>query len=138
MQTEVTARSVGDKSMSVRVPNEGALPMSLSPQNNSMTLPDNERGYTRVSSTHASLNAVILTFGQGASPKKMMDGYITPDLADVYAFVTRYFHNQTEVEVYLQQRYAQRDELRRETETPPAQPGAYERDCRCVVKVRRA
>jgi len=90
-------------------------------------LTTDEHGVVSVGETRVSLDTLIFAFQQGSTPEEIVVDYSTLDLSDVYAVVTYYLQNQTEVEAYLQRRQAQRDEVRRVMETRFPQAGLRER-----------
>ncbi|HEV7904841.1 MAG TPA: DUF433 domain-containing protein [Pyrinomonadaceae bacterium] len=100
---------------------------NLSLQSKPVPLITDEQDVLRVGDTRVSLDTVIFAFKQGATPEEIVVDYSTLDLSDVYAVITYYLQNQTEVEAYLQRRQAQRDEVRREAETRFPQAGLRER-----------
>ena len=81
----------------------------------------------RVGDTRVPLDTIIFAFKQGATPEEIVADYSTLNLPDVYAVIAYYLQNQAEVETYLQQREAQRDEARREMEARFPQAGIRER-----------
>ncbi len=101
--------------------------MSLSLQTKPVPLVHDVHGVLRVGSTRVSLDTVIYAFKQGSTPEEIVADYSTLDLADVYAVITYYLQNQAEVEDYLRERTAQRDEARRKMETRFPQAGLRER-----------
>ena len=101
--------------------------MSLSLQSKPVPLNQDAHGVIRVGDTRVSLDTVIFAFNQGSTPEEIVSDYSTLDLADVYAVITYYLQNRAEVEDYLRQREAQRDETRREIETRFPQAGLRER-----------
>ena len=101
--------------------------MSLSLRTKPVPLTTEEHGRMRVGSTCVSLDTVIFAFKQGATPEEIVADYSTLDLSDVYAVITYYLQNQAEVESYLQERQARRDEVRREMEARSPQAGLRER-----------
>ncbi|MDQ3686834.1 MAG: DUF433 domain-containing protein [Acidobacteriota bacterium] len=101
--------------------------MSLSLQTKPVPLTTTEHDVMRVGDTRVSLDTVIYAFKQGSTPEEIVSDYSTLDLSDVYAVIAYYLQNEAEVEDYLQQREAQRDEVRRETETRFPQAGLRER-----------
>lgn len=70
----------------------------------------------RVGETRVSLDSIIFAFNDGATPEEIVQQYPTLNLPDVYAVISYYLQNQTEVENYLEQRRTQRLELRNEIE----------------------
>ncbi len=101
--------------------------MSLSMQTKPVPLTTDEQGVMRVGDTRVSFDTVIFAFKQGSTPEEIVADYSTLDLSDVYAVITFDLQKQTEVEAYLQQRQAHRDEVRRQMETRFPQLGLRER-----------
>ncbi len=101
--------------------------MSLSLQTKPVPLTTDEHGVMRVGDTRVSLDTVTFAFKQGSTPEEIVADYSTLNLSDVYAVITYYLQNQTEVEDYLQQRQPQRGEVRREMETHYPLTGLRER-----------
>ena len=75
-----------------------------------------EAGVLRVTGTRVSLDSVIFAFNEGATPEEIAQQYPTVDLKDVYAVISYYLQNRDEVETYLTQRRAERQELKKEIE----------------------
>jgi uncharacterized protein (DUF433 family) len=73
-------------------------------------------GVMRVGNTRVSLDSVIFAFNDGATPEEIVQQYPTLNLTDVYAVISYYLQHSVEVEDYLEQRRAQRLELRKEIE----------------------
>lgn len=71
----------------------------------------------RVAGTRVSLDSVIYAFNEGATPEEIVQQYPTLDLKDVYALISYYLQNQSEVETYLAQRRVERQELKKEVES---------------------
>jgi uncharacterized protein (DUF433 family) len=88
--------------------------MSLS--TTTVPLTTDEAGVMRVGETRVSLDSVIFAFHDGATPEEIVQQYPTLNLSDVYAVVSYYLQHRDEVEDYLEQRSAQRMELRKEVE----------------------
>lgn len=84
-------------------------------------------GVMRVGHTRVSLDSVIFAFNDGATPEEIVQQYPTLNLTDVYAVISYYLQHRAEVEDYLEQRRAQRLELRKEIETRFDPQGIRER-----------
>lgn len=69
-----------------------------------------------IGETRVSLDSVIFAFNDGATPEEIVQQYPTLNLTDAYAVISYYLQNRAEVENYLEQRRAQRLELRKEIE----------------------
>lgn len=70
----------------------------------------------RIAGTRVSLDSVIYAFDEGATPEEIVQQYPTLNLADIYSVLSYYLQNRADVEKYLEQRSAQRQELRRRIE----------------------
>lgn len=101
--------------------------MGISLQTKPVPLVASEQGVVHVGDTRVCLDTIIFAFKHGAEPEEIIADYSTLNLSDVYAVITYYLQNQTEVEGYLQRRQQQRDEVRRELETRFSQVGLRER-----------
>ena len=73
-------------------------------------------GVIRIGKTRVTLDTVIAVFKQGTTPEEIAYRYPSLKLADVYATIAFYLNHQQEVEVYLQQRQQQAQEIRRMNE----------------------
>ena len=88
----------------------------MSQATTTVPLSEDQAGVLRVTGTRVSLDSVIYAFNEGATPEEIVQQYPTLDLKDVYAVVSYYLQNQDEVEKYLDERRAQRQELKKEIE----------------------
>ncbi|MBD2389529.1 DUF433 domain-containing protein [Aphanizomenon flos-aquae NRERC-008] len=67
--------------------------------------------------TRVTLDTVITVFQQGTTAEEIAYRYPSLKLADIYATIAFYLNHQQEVEVYLQQRQQQAQEIRKINET---------------------
>lgn len=79
-------------------------------------LSTDEAGVIRVSDTRVSFDSVIFAFNEGATPEEIVQQYPPLNLPDVYAVIGYYLQHRAEVEDYLENRLAERLELRKELE----------------------
>jgi uncharacterized protein (DUF433 family) len=79
-------------------------------------LSEDQGSVLRITGTRVSLDSVIYAFKEGATPEEIVQQYPTLNLADTYAVISYYLQNSAEVEKYLEQRSAQRQELQTEIE----------------------
>lgn len=84
-------------------------------------------GAIRVGQTRVSLETVVGSFQDGASPEEIVLRYPSLDLVDVYAVITHYLRNREEVDRYVEQRRDEAKALRREMEERFPQAGIRER-----------
>lgn len=87
----------------------------------------NEAGVLRVTGTRVSLDSVIYSFHEGATPEEIVQAFPTLDLKDVYAVISYYLQNRDEVEQYLAQRQVEHQELKKELEVKFNPNGLRER-----------
>ena len=88
----------------------------MSQTTTTVPLSQDQSGVLRVTGTRVSLDSIIHAFNEGATPEEIVQQYPTLDLKDVYAVVSYYLQNQNEVEKYLDERRAARQELKKELE----------------------
>jgi uncharacterized protein (DUF433 family) len=99
----------------------------MSQATTTVPLSADEAGVLRVAGTRVSLDSVIYAFDEGATPEEIAQDFPTLDLAAIYSVIGYYLQNRAEVEQYLEQRKAQRDELRTEVESRFNPQGLRER-----------
>lgn len=73
-------------------------------------------GVVRIGKTRVTLDTVVAAFLDGATPEELAQPYPTLDLADIYQVIGYYLHHRQEVTAYLEQRQAEADRVRRDTE----------------------
>jgi uncharacterized protein (DUF433 family) len=86
--------------------------MTLAIVAESAPLQANDDGVILVGPTRVTLDTVVAVFNQGATAEEIVYRYPSLNLADVYATIAFYLKHQSEVEVYLQQRRQQAQEIR--------------------------
>jgi uncharacterized protein (DUF433 family) len=89
----------------------------MSQTTTTVPLSQDQAGVLRVTGTRMSLDSVIYAFNEGATPEEIVQQYPTLDLKDVYAVISYYLQNRDEVEMYLTQRRAERQELKKDIES---------------------
>jgi uncharacterized protein (DUF433 family) len=92
-----------------------------------------EQGSIRVGGSQVLLDIVIREFENGACPEDIAHGYLTLQLADVYAVIAYYLRHRDEVDNYLRARRAEAEQLRQKIEA--RQPGRS--DLRAKLLARR-
>ncbi|MBD2134515.1 DUF433 domain-containing protein [Sphaerospermopsis sp. FACHB-1094] len=70
-------------------------------------------GVIRIGKTRVTLDTVIAVFKQGTTAEEIAYCYPSLKLANIYATIAFYLNHQQEVEVYLQQRQQQAQEIRK-------------------------
>ncbi len=73
-------------------------------------------GVVRVGGTRVTLDTVVAAFNEGATAEEIVQQYPSLQLADVYAVISYYLRNQSEVETYLKKRQQQAEEIRKQNE----------------------
>ncbi|MBC7227692.1 MAG: DUF433 domain-containing protein [Thermoflexales bacterium] len=73
-------------------------------------------GVIRVGGTRVTLDTVIAAFLEGATAEEIVQQYPSLSLADVYAVISYYLQNRSEIEAYLQLRREEAQRVRRENE----------------------
>jgi hypothetical protein len=71
----------------------------------------------RVGGTRVTLDTLITSFQEGATPETIADQYPALGLANIYTALGYYLRHQEEVEAYLQRRRQQAAQVRQENET---------------------
>ncbi|MDT4896170.1 MAG: hypothetical protein QOH25_1247 [Acidobacteriota bacterium] len=89
----------------------------MSQTTTTVPLSQDQAGVLRVTGTRVSLDSIIYAFNEGATPEEIVQQYPTLDLKDVYAVISYYLQNRDEVETYLTQRRAERQELKKDIES---------------------
>lgn len=99
------------------------LPLTVYP----MPLRTDADGVVRIGKTRVTLDTVVTAFLDGATPEEIAQQYPTLDLADIYQVIGYYLHHRQEVTTYLEQRQAEADRVRQDTESRLAPAGIRER-----------
>ena len=86
--------------------------MTLTIVAESAPLNANKDGVILVGNTRVTLDTVVAVFKQGTTAEEIVYRYPSLNLADVYATVAFYLNHQTDVEIYIQQRRQQSQEIR--------------------------
>ena len=73
-------------------------------------------GVIRVGGTRVRLDTVIYAYNQGDTPEEIIEQYPSLKLADVYAVISYYLQNRTEVEEYLRLRGKEQERVRQMNE----------------------
>jgi uncharacterized protein (DUF433 family) len=77
----------------------------------------NGDGVILVGKTRVTLDTVVSAFEHGATAEEIVHHYPSLKLADVYGAIAFYLNNQQEIEVYLQERKQQAQEIRQINES---------------------
>ncbi|MFQ5707942.1 MAG: DUF433 domain-containing protein [bacterium] len=90
--------------------------MTLTINTEPVPLRTDKDGVVRVGGTRVTLDTVVATFNEGATAEEIVQQYPSLELADVYAVISYYLRNHSEVEAYLQKRHKQAEEIRKQNE----------------------
>jgi uncharacterized protein (DUF433 family) len=86
-----------------------------------------ENGVYRVTGTRISLELVVESFQDGATPEEIVDSFDSLRLADVYTILGYYLDHKEDVEQYLREQDEAAEKLRQEIEaSQPPRPGFKE------------
>ncbi len=77
--------------------------MALAVAQQAVPLLADENGVMRVGKTRVTLDTLILAFEKGNTAEVIVSQFPVLKLADVYAVISYYLNNQTEIQTYLQQ-----------------------------------
>ena len=75
------------------------------------------QGSWRIAGTRISLDSVVYSFCEGATPEEICQDFPGLSLAQVYATIAYYLNNREEVDRYLQEAEQSAEELRQNLET---------------------
>jgi uncharacterized protein (DUF433 family) len=101
--------------------------MSLTFDPVAVPLHTDPHGTVRVGGTRVTLQTLLASFLDGATPEQMIQDFDTLKLADVYAVVAYYLKNRAAVDAYLEGQRKKGEEVRREMEAIFDQAGMKER-----------
>jgi uncharacterized protein (DUF433 family) len=90
--------------------------MNMPIQNIMVPLSDDGCGGLRVTGTRVLLERIVHSFDNGATPEGIVQSYDTLQLPDVYAILTWYLRNRTDVREYLRKRAQEAGAIRRAIE----------------------
>lgn len=90
--------------------------MTISISAQAVPLLTDKTGIVRVVGSRVTLDTIVATYEQGATPEEIVLHYPTLNLADVYSIVGYYLHNQAEVNEYLAEQKVQAVEIRQKIE----------------------
>jgi uncharacterized protein (DUF433 family) len=84
-------------------------------------------GVLRIGNTRVPLDTVIAGFMEGATAEELAQQYPSVQLADIYYVIGYYLRRRSEVEVYLEQRRHQAQQVRQQNESHFDPAGVRER-----------
>ncbi len=85
------------------------------------------QGTVRVGGTRVTLQTLLASFLDGATPEQIVQDFDTLKLADVYAVIAYYLTNRVAVNAYLDDQRQQGEDVRRKMEAIFDQAGMKER-----------
>ncbi len=84
-------------------------------------------GVLRVGGTRVTLDLVVFAFQQGSTAEEIAQQYTSLDLADIYGLISYYLRHRAEIDLYLEKREREGEELRRQVEARFDPQGIRER-----------
>jgi uncharacterized protein (DUF433 family) len=78
-----------------------------------------EHGTVRVGRTRVTLDTVIASYQDGATPEQIVLQYPSLSLADTYAVIGYYLRHAGQVDLFLAQRQREAEDLRQKIESNP-------------------
>ena len=90
--------------------------MTLSINTEPVPLMTDKDGVVCVGGTRVTLDTVVAAFNEGATAEEIVHQYPSLQLADVYAVISYYLRNRSDVETYLLKRRKQAEKIRKQNE----------------------
>jgi len=94
-------------------------------------------GVIRVSGTRVTLDSILLSFNDGATPEEIAQQYPVVPLADIYHLIGYCLRHAAEMEEYLRKRECESLEVRRQNEARWSPDGVRQRLLARVILPRR-
>jgi uncharacterized protein (DUF433 family) len=101
--------------------------MSLTFEPVPVPLHTDSHGTVRVGGTRVTLQTLLASFLDGATPEQIIQDFDTLKLADVYTVIAYYLTNRAAVDAYLEDQRKQGESVRRKMEAVFDQAGLKER-----------
>jgi len=101
--------------------------MELSIKPPALPIAKDAHGLVRVGGTRVTLETVVTAFNNGSTCEEIVYQYPSLKLADVYAVISYYLSNQTEVDEYLEERQKNAAKIRKKVESQFDSKGIRER-----------
>ena len=73
-------------------------------------------GVVRVGKTRVTLDTVVTTFLEGATPEEIKEQYPSLQLSDIYAVISYYLKHKVEIDAYISERQRKAEVIREEIE----------------------
>ena len=93
-------------------------------------------GVVRIGGTRVTLDTVIVAFNEGATAEEIVYQYPSLKLADVYAVISYYLNNYSDIKEYLRKRQKQAEKVRKQNERRFSPHGIRERLLARQVKIK--
>lgn len=106
------------------------------PETVNLPLKMDEDGAIRVSGTRITLDTLIGFYRQNETAEELHEGFPSVPLADIYAIISYYLANESEVNAYIERRTKEADRIRDEWETRSPFPTKDELMARLDAKRR--
>jgi uncharacterized protein (DUF433 family) len=90
--------------------------MSLTLEAQPLPMQRTAEGVVRIGGTRVTLDSVIAAYRRGATAEEIVQAFDTLLLEDVYAVLSYYLRHREQVDVYLQERAAEAEDVRAENE----------------------
>ncbi|CAN2040307.1 DUF433 domain-containing protein [Candidatus Magnetomoraceae bacterium gMMP-15] len=78
--------------------------MNFNILNEPIPLKTDKDGVVRVGKTRVTLDTIVTTFNDGATPEEIMYQFPTLNLADIYSVISYYLRQQKKIDAYLSHR----------------------------------
>lgn len=86
------------------------------PETVTLPLKMDDHGSIRVSNSRVTLDSLIASYHQGATPEEIHESFDVVPLTDVYAVIAYYLANRATLDEYLRQRQEEGERIRQEWE----------------------
>ena len=96
-------------------------------ENEPLPLRVDEHGVIRVSGTRVTLDTIVETFKQGATPEDIAQGFPTVPRADIYTVIGYYLRHWHAIEAYLLEQDIEAEEIRQRIEARSPSTGLKQR-----------
>jgi uncharacterized protein (DUF433 family) len=103
------------------------MAVTLNIQPISLPIALDKNGVARIGGTRVTLDTVIHAFVRGATAEEIAQQYPTLELSDIYATISYYLQNTSEVDAYLERRKTHSQAVKAENQKRFDQSGIRER-----------
>jgi uncharacterized protein (DUF433 family) len=95
------------------------MQVALTVEYQAIPIKEDKMGVIRVGSTRVTLDTVVHAFQRGHTAEEIVSHYPALKLADVYAVISYYLNNQSQVQTYLQRQQVETEKVLAKIETNP-------------------